>query len=144
MAGLVDGIGVVVGQVVAATRDRGVHACPAHLLQGHFLADDLLGHARRAEVHAGVALDHDHHVVERGDVSATGSRRPEQAADLGNLAAELDLVGEDATRPAPAGEQLDLVGDACAGGIDEPEDRQLVAQGILGDTHDLLHGARPP
>jgi hypothetical protein len=144
VAGLVDGVGVVVSQVVAAAADGGVHAGAAHLLQRHDLADDLLRHARRAEVHAGVALDHDHHVAERGDVGAARRRRAEQAADLRHLAAELHLVAEDAAGTTPPGEQLHLVGDARAGGVDEPEDGQLVPQRVLGDTHDLLHGARTP
>ena len=44
----------------------------AHLLERHLLADDHLGHARRAEVHARVAVDHDDDVAERGDVRAAG------------------------------------------------------------------------
>jgi hypothetical protein len=48
------------------------------------------------------------------------------------------------TGPAATGKQLDLIGDARTSGVDEPEDRQLVTQGVLGEAHDLLDGARPP
>ena len=78
------------------------------------LPDHHLGHARRAEVHRGVALDHEHDVAERRDVRAARGRRAEQAAHLRHLARQPHLVVEDAPRAAPAREQLDLVGDARA------------------------------
>ena len=112
--GLLDGVGVVDGQVVAAARHGGVHAGAAHLLERDPLADDHLGHAGRAEVHRRVALDHDHDVAEARDVGAAGRRRPEQAADLRHLARQPHLVVEDPPGAAAAGEQLDLVGDAGA------------------------------
>ena len=121
-----------------------MHPGAAHLLERGLLADDHLGHARRPEVHRGVALDHDHDVAERRDVGAAGGRRAEQAADLGHLPGQLHLVVEDPPGAPPAGEQLDLVGDAGAGGVDEPEDGQLVAQRVLGEPHDLLDRARAP
>ena len=142
--GLLDGVLVVDGEVVAAAGDGGVHARAAHLLQRHLLADDHLGHPRRAEVHRGVALDHDHDVAERRDVRAAGGGRAEQAADLRHLARQRDLVVEDAPGAAAAGEQRDLVGDARPGGVDEPEDRQLLGERPLGDADDLLDGARAP
>jgi hypothetical protein len=121
-----------------------VHLGAAHLLERHLLADDHLGHARRAEVHRGVALDHDDDVAERGDVRAARGRRPEQHAHLGDLPGERDLVVEDAPRAAAAGEHLDLVGDARAGGVDEVEERTLeITRGLL-DAQDLLDGARAP
>src|SRR3712207_8536199 len=46
-------------QQVAAPRERAVHAGAAHLLERDVLADHLLGHARRAEVHRRVPLDQD-------------------------------------------------------------------------------------
>ena len=93
---------------------RHVHPRPAHLLQRGDLADDHLGHARRAEVHRGVAVDHEHDVAERRDVRPAGRRRAEQAADLRHLAGQADLVVEDVPGAAAAGEQLDLVGQPGA------------------------------
>ena len=108
------------------------------------LADDHLGHARRAEVHRGVALDHDHDVAEGRDVGAAGGGRPEQAADLRHLARQRDLVVEDPSGAAPPREQRHLVGDPRAGRVDQPEDRQLLGQRPLGDPDDLLDRARAP
>ena len=50
----------------------GVHPRAAHLLERDLLADHHLGHARRAEVHRGVAVAHDHDVAEGRDVRAAG------------------------------------------------------------------------
>ena len=69
----------VLHEHVAAARDRAVHLRAAHLLERHLLADDHLGHARRAEVHGGVAVDHDHDVAERRDVRAARRRRARRA-----------------------------------------------------------------
>ena len=110
----------------------------------HLLPDHHFGHARRAEVHRGVRLDHEHRVAERGDVRAARGRRAEQATDLRDLARQAHLVREDAARAPPAGEQLDLIGDARARGVDEIHDRQLVPQRVLGEPHDLLDRARAP
>ena len=82
---LLDRIGVVMGEVVAAARDGGVHPRATHLFESHLLADHHLGHPGRAEVHRCVGLDHDHDVGERRDVGAAGSGRSEQAADLRHL-----------------------------------------------------------
>ena len=133
-----------VAEQVADAGDGAVHPGAAHLLERHLLPDDHLRHARAAEVHRGVALDHDDDVGERGDVGAAGRRRPEQAADLRHLARQRDLVVEDPPGAAAAREHLDLVGDPRAGGVDEPEDRQLLAQRHLGGPHDLLDGAGAP
>ena len=121
-----------------------MHAGATHLLQRDLLADDLLGHAGRAQVHRRVALHHEHQVAERGDVRPAGGGGAEQAADLGHPTREAHLVEEDAPRTSPAGEELDLVGDAGAGRVDQPHHGQLVAQRVLGQAHDLLDGARPP
>ena len=123
---------------------RDVHPGAAHLLQRGDLADDHLGHARRAEVHRGVAVDHEHDVAERRDVGAAGRRRPEQAADLRHLAGQPHLVVEDPPGAAAPGEQLDLVGEAGAGGVDEPEDRHLLVDRRLRGPHHLLDRAGAP
>ncbi len=86
---------VALDEEVAAAGDAGVHLRPAHLLQRHLLADHHLRHPRRAQVHRGVALAHDHDVAEGRDVGAAGGARPEQQADLRHLAREPHLVVED-------------------------------------------------
>ena len=141
---LVEGVLVVVSESVAAAGDAGMHAGAAHLLERGVLADHLLGHPWRPEVHRGVALDHEHHVAEAGDVGASRRRRSEQAADLGHPPRQADLVGEDAAGAAAAGEQLDLVGDAGTGRVDQPEDGKIMSQGVLAGADHLLDGPRPP
>ena len=132
------------GEVVGAAGLADVHAGATHLLERGDLADDHLGHARRAEVHRGVAVDHEHDVAERRDVGAAGRRRAEQAADLRDLPGQADLVVEDPPGAAAPGEQLHLVGEAGAGRVDEPEDRHLLVDRRLRGPDHLLDGACPP
>ena len=143
-AGERDALCIVGGEVVTAPRHRGVHAGATHLLQRDVLADHLFRHARRSEVHGRVLLDHEHHVTEGRDVRAAGGGRAEQAADLRHLARQLDLVVEDPAGAAPAGEQLHLVGDPRATGVDEPEQRKLVVERCLGRADHLLDRPRSP
>ena len=96
------------------------------------------------EVHRGVALDHDHDVAEARDVGTARRRRPEEAADLGHAPRQLHLVVEDPSGAAAAREELDLVGDAGPGGVDQPEDGELVPQRVLGGAHHLLDRACAP
>jgi hypothetical protein len=121
-----------------------MHARAAQLLEAHLLADHDLDHARRPQVHRGVALDHDHDVAEGRDVRAAGGRRAEQDADLRHLSRELDLVEEDAARVAAAGEHVDLVGDPCAGGVDQIEEGNADSCRCLLDPDDLLDRASSP
>ena len=99
-----------------------MHPGPAHLLERGLLADHHLGHARRTEVHRGPALHHHDDVAERGDVGAAGGRGAKEAADLGHPAGQAYLAVEDLAGTAPPGEQLDLVGDAGPGRVDQVED----------------------
>ena len=121
-----------------------MHLGPAHLLQGHGFADHHLRHPRRAQVHRGVAVAHDHDVAEGGDVGAAGGARPEEQADLRHLAGEPHLVVEDPPGAAAAGEHLHLVGDPRPGRVDQVDHRQLQAQRPFLDAEDLLDRLRPP
>jgi hypothetical protein len=51
---------------------------------------------------------------------------------------------EDAARPTATREHLDLVGDACAGRVDEVDERHTAALGALLNAQNLLDGALPP
>jgi hypothetical protein len=137
-------LGLVLDQEVADAGDGAVHARAAHLLERRLLTDDHLDHARRAEVHRRIAIDHDHDVAEGGDVRATGGTGSEQRADLRHRAAGPHLVPEDAPGAAPPGEHLHLVGDPRPGRVDQPHHRHLEPVGLLDDANDLLDGARPP
>src|SRR5205823_13034119 len=68
----------------------------------------------------------------------------EQNADLGHDARELHLVVEDPSRVEAPGEDLDLLRDAPTGGVDQVQERQAKARGLLLDAHDLLHGLLAP
>ena len=137
--------GALVGrQQVAAARHLAVHPRAAHLLQRHLLADHHLGHARRAEVHRRVLVDHEDDVAERRDVGAARRRRPEQQADLRHRPRQLHLVGEDPSRVPAPGEHLDLIGDARARRVDQVEERQPQPARRLLDAEDLLDRARAP
>jgi hypothetical protein len=142
--GGVDGRGIVGNEIVARSADGRMHARAPHLLEARLLADDLLRHPGRAEVHRRVALHHEHDVAERRDVRAAGRRRAEETAHLRHPARQAHLVGEDAPGTAASREQLDLVRDARPGRVDEVDDRELVAQRGLGQTDDLLDGAGAP
>src|SRR5436309_2302660 len=88
------------------------HSCTnraaAHRLERRDLPGDHLDHEVGAEVQRGVALDQRDDVAERGDVGASGGGRAEQRAGLRDADAGAQLGVEDATRAAPAGEELDL------------------------------------
>ena len=121
-----------------------MHPGAAELLEVDLLADDHLNHARRSEIHRGIALDHHDHVAERGDVCPTRGGGSEEQADLRHHARELDLVVEDAASVPAAGEHVDLVGDARAGRVDEIEQRDSQPGRGLLYAHDLLHRPRAP
>src|SRR5579885_1004708 len=81
---------------VAEARDGAVHARAAHLFERHFLARDHLGHARRAEIGAGIAFDHDRDIGEGGHICGARRRGTEHHGDLRYNAGHLDLVVEGA------------------------------------------------
>ena len=139
-----DGGLVVSHQEVAAAADRAVHPGSAKLLERDLLADNDLHHPRRAEVHRGIALDHDHDVAEGRDVGPTRRRGAEEEADLGHLAGEADLVVKDPAGVAAAREHIDLVGDPGAGAVHQVEERDLEPGRRLLDPDDLLNRARAP
>ena len=121
-----------------------MHPGPAHLLERRDLADDHLGHSRRAEVHRRIAVDHEDDVAERRDVRTAGRRRTEQAADLRDLPRQPDLVVEDPPGTPATGEELHLVGQPGAGRVDQPEDRHLLGERGLGRPQHLLDRAGTP
>ena len=100
-----------------------MHLGAAHRLQRRLLAGDHLDHAVAAQVHRGVAVDHRDDVAERRNIGATGGGRSEQRAHLRDAARGAHLVVEDVAGTAAAGEQIDLVGDARAGAVDQVDHR---------------------
>ena len=142
--GQLDGVLVGGGQHVTAAGDLAVHARAAELLERRLLADGHLHHARAAHVERGLAVDHDDEVGQRRQIRRAGRRRPEQDAHLRNHAGELDLVVEDPAGVEAAGKDLDLLGDAPAGGVHQVEHRHAQARGLFLDADDLEHGLLAP
>ena len=125
--------------------DGAVHPGAAHLLERDLLADDHLGHARAAEVHRRVALDHDDEVAEARDVGPARRRLgPNRQQICGTLPDSATWLWK--MRPAPRrpGNISTWSVIRAPARVDEPEDRQLLAQRHLGGPHDLLDGARAP
>ena len=139
-----DGVLVGRGQDVPASRHGAVHARPAELLEGRLLADGHLDHPRGSDVEARLAVDHDHAVGERGQIRRARRRRPEEDADLGDHAGELDLIVEDAPGVEAAREDLDLLGDASPRRVDQVEQRDAEPLRALLDADDLLHRLLAP
>ena len=119
-----------------------VHAGTAHRLQRRLLAGDHLDHPVRAEVHRGVALDHDDDVTEGGDVGTAGGTRPNRA-HMRDGPAGADLVPEDPPAPRRPGKRS-IWSVMRPGGVDEVDHRHAGAVGGLDDADDLLDGPRTP
>ena len=99
----------------------------------------------RAEVHRGVALDHDHDVAERRDVGAAGGA----TARTGSRSAApcptaRPGCGRSARRRGGRGTASTWSVIRAPAESIEPEDRQLLAQRRLGDPDDLLDRPRAP
>ena len=139
-----DRLELALDEHVAAAGNGGVHLGAAHFLERDLLADHHLGHARRAEVHAGIAVDHHDHVAKRRDVRAARRRRPKQQTQLRNAPAQADLIEEDAPGAAAPGKHLDLVGDARAGRVDQVQERAEQALRGLLNAQDFLDRALAP
>ena len=118
-AGHVDGLGLVPGQVVAQTRDLGVHARPAQLLLVGLLSDGHLDERRPAQEDAGAVLDHHRVVAHAGEVGASGGRGTEHDADGGDaLGREL---GQPAELLAPGHEDVGLAGQVGPSGLHQEQ-----------------------
>src|SRR2546422_492294 len=82
--------------------------------------------------------------------SVSAGRYAEPAGDgpedahLRDDAGELHLVVEDPAGVEASREDLDLLGDATARGVDEVEHRHPQPRGLLLDAHDLEHGLLAP
>jgi len=98
---------VIGDQSVAAATFGAMHARAAQLLRDSPSRRPPPRPCAGSEVHRGVALDHDHDVAERRDVSAAGRRRPTGCRSAAPVR-KLHLIEEDAARMAPAGEHVDL------------------------------------
>ncbi len=69
---------------------------------------------------------------------------PNSAQTCGTLPDARHLVVEDVAGAAPTGEQVDLIGDARAGAVDEVDHRHRCRVRPLDDPYDLLHRTGAP
>ena len=133
------GVVVVLGEVVRDPGDRGVQRPAAELLGGDLLADRGL-HQRRSAQEDGALLAHDHRLIAHGrHVGAAGRARAEDRRDLRNaLGRHPCLVVEDAPEVLAIGEHLVLQRQERAAGIHEVDARQPVLAGDLLGAQVLL------
>ena len=137
------GVGVVVGEVVDDPGLAGVHLAAAEVLGADHLAGRRLHQRRTAEEDRALLLD-DHGLVRhRRHVGATGGARAHHRRDLRDaVRRQVGLVEEDPAEVLLVREHLVLHRQERAAGVDEVEARQPVrARDLLG-AQVLLDGDR--
>ena len=112
----VDRLGVVGGQEVAARRTPSACIRAPPISSSVVFSPMTISAIRwRAEVHRGVALDHDHDVAERRDVGAAGRATARTGSrSAGPCRTARTWLWKISPGAPPAGEQVDLVGDPGA------------------------------
>ncbi len=134
------GIGLVDGVVIGETADASVHVGAAQALVVAVLAGGHLHERRTAEEHLRALLDHHDVVAHAGHVGAAGRG---VAEDDGHGRDRLTgQAGEVAERLAAGDEDLALVGEVGAAGLDHVDQRQAVLASDLHRPQRLLHGPR--
>ena len=159
----VQGVRVVVGEVVGHAGDAGVQVAAAELLGRDDLAGGRLHQRRAAEEDRALVADDHGLVAHGGHVRAARGARAEHGGDLRDAEARhRGLVVEDAAEVLAVGEHLVLGGQEGAAGVDEVDARQPVLQrhllgaevlldrhgvvgaaldgGVVGDDHALAPG----
>ena len=125
-----DGVGVVLGEVVAHAGEARVHLRAAQRLVVHLLARRHLHQRWPAEEDLRLPLDQDGVVREAGDIGAASGGVAEDERDLRDARRRhARLVGEGA--PAEVGEELGLIEQVRARRLDEIDAGQAVARGDL-------------
>ena len=134
---------VVLGHIVDHAGLAPVGLGPAQLLGRDDLARRGL-HQRRTGQEDGALLADDDALVRHGrDIGAAGGAGAHDAGDLGDrLGRHPGLVEEDAAEMVAVGEDLGLVGQVGAAGIDQIDAGQTVLFGDLLGAQVLLHRHR--
>ena len=137
------GVLVVLREVVGHTGGEGVQLTATQLLRGHLLPDGRL-HERRAAQEDGALVAHDHGLVAHGGhVRAARGARAQHGGDLRDAAAgEVRLVVEDPPEVVPVREHLVLQWQERPAGVHQVHARQPVLRGDLLRPQMLLdrHG----
>ena len=132
-----NGVGVVLGEVVAHAGEARVHFRAAQRLVVHLLARRHLHQRWPAEENLRLPLDQDGVVREAGDIGAASGGGAEDERDLRDARRRhARLVGERA--PAEVGEELGLIEQIRARRLDEVDAGQAVARGDLLRSQRLL------
>ena len=133
-------MGVVLGVVVGDAGGAAVDVGAAQLLGRDHLAGRGLHQRRAGEEDGALVADDDALVAHRRHVGAAGGAASHHHRDLGDaLRRQVGLVVEDAAEVVAAGEDLVLVGQVGAAGIDQVDAGQAVLLRDLLRAEVLLH-----
>ena len=121
--------------------DLGVDLRAAEVLLRDVLASDGARQVRAGQRHRAATLDHRHEVGEPWDVCGARGARPHQGRDLRDHAAHDHLLPEQVAR---AGEQrAGGLLDPRPGGVQQPDERDPLAERQLAQTADLELAGHP-
>ena len=122
-----EGVLVVLGEVIDHPAAARVHLSPTELLRRDHLSDRGLHQRRTTEEDRALAAHDDRLVAHRRYVGATRGARSEHRGELRDaLGRHPCLVEEDATEVVAVGEDLVLLGEERPAGIHQVEARQTV------------------
>ena len=138
-----EGVGVVLGQVIGHAGEAGVDVAAAQVLGAHHLAGGRL-HQRRAAQEDGPLVAHDDGLVAHGrHVGAAGGAGAHHHRDLRDAAGrEVGLVVEDAAEVVAVREDLVLPRQEGAARVDQVDAGEPVLLGDLLGPQVLLHRER--
>ena len=125
----VQGMRIVLGEVVGDAREPRVHVGAAEILGGDFFAGRRFHERRTAKKDRPGALDDDRLVGHRGHIGASGGARAHHDGNLGDaFGRHPRLVEEDASEMFLVGKHLRLEGQERAARVDEVDAGQPVIE----------------
>ena len=130
-----DGFGVILREEMHVAGHGGVHVGAADLLHGDRLARHRLDHLGTGDEHVGVLPGHDDEVHQRRRIGGAARAGAADHRDLRDHAGQQHVLEEHA---AVAGERVDALLDARAGGILECDDGRAEFRRLLHQRHDFL------
>ena len=141
-------MGIIFGEVVDDAGLAGVDVAAAEVLGADDLAGSGLDQGRTTEEDRALFADDHGFIRHRRDVGAAGGAGAHHGADLGDAALrEVGLVVEDAAEVVAVGEDLVLLGQEGAAGVDQVDAGQMILQGdllgaqVLFDRHRVIGAA---
>ncbi len=141
--GEIQGVGLVVGQMIGHPGLFAVQGGATQFLGGDLLAGGGLDQGRAGQEHGGVLAHHDHLVGHGRYVGAAGGAGTEHHADLRDAPGRhVRHVEEDAAEVLPVREHLILAGQVGAAGIHQIEAGQIVFRGHRLAAQVFFHGER--